>query len=69
MLIMALAFIAFFGLVTAAVLQFADTVELQQSHEQSATNAHADAEGGMLFAARAAQAQGSCAQPSAGTSP
>ncbi len=59
-LIMALAFIAFFGLVTAALLQLADTVELQQSHGQSAANANAAAEGGMFFAAEAAAQQGSC---------
>ena len=57
---MALAFIAFFGLVTAALLQLADTVELQQSHGQSAANANAAAEGGMFFAAEAAAQQGSC---------
>ena len=66
-LIMALAFIAFFGLVTTAVLQFADTVELQQAQSQAATASHANAEGGMLLAARAAQALGSCALPSAGS--
>jgi hypothetical protein len=62
-LIMALVFIAFFGLITAAVLQLADTVELQQSHGQSAANAGAGAEGGMLFAAEAASQQGSCSAP------
>jgi Tfp pilus assembly protein PilX len=56
-LIMALAFIAFFGLVTTAVLQFADTVQIQQSNVQSGAKAHADAEGGMLFAAEAASQQ------------
>jgi hypothetical protein len=59
-LILALAFVAFFGLVTAAVLQLADAVEIQQSHGQSAANANAGAEGGMLFAAEAAIQQGSC---------
>ena len=62
-LIMALAFIAFFGLITAAVLQLADTVELQQSHGQSAASAGASAEGGMLFAAEAASQLGSCSAP------
>jgi hypothetical protein len=66
-LILALAFIAFFGLLTAAVLQLADTVELQQSHSQAATTADADTEGGMLLAAQAAQAQGSCRVPSTGS--
>jgi hypothetical protein len=64
---MALAFIAFFGLVTTAVLQFADTVELQQVQSQAQTASHANAEGAMLLAAQAAQAQGSCALPSAGS--
>ena len=59
-LIMALAFIVFFGLVTTAVLQLADTVELQQSHSQASANANANADGGMLFAAQAAQEQGGC---------
>jgi len=59
-LIMALAFIVFFGLVTTAVLQLADTVELQQSHSQASANADANADGGMLFAAQAAQEQGGC---------
>ncbi len=67
MLILALAFIAFFGLVTAAVLQFADAVELQQSHSSAATTADSDAEGGMLLAAQAARAAGSCQVPSAGS--
>jgi hypothetical protein len=63
-LIMALAFIAFFGLVTTAVLQFADTVELQQSHAQATSELHAEAEGGMFLAAEAAAQKGSCALPS-----
>ncbi len=62
-LIMALAFIAFFGLITAAVLQLADTVELQQSVGQSTANDNAGAEGGMFFAAEAALQQGSCVAP------
>ena len=56
-LIMALAFLVFFGLVTTAVLQLADTVELQQSHTEAAATSTADIEGGMLFAAQAAQAK------------
>ena len=59
-LIMALAFIVFFGLVTTAVLQLADTVELHQSHSQAGATADANADGGMLFAAQAAQEQGGC---------
>jgi len=59
-LIMALAFIVFFGLVTTAVLQLADTVELQQSHSQANAISNADSEGGMLLAAQAAQEQGGC---------
>jgi hypothetical protein len=59
-LIMALAFILFFGLVTAAVLQLADTVEVQQAQNRAGVTAHANAEGGMLFAAQAAQDQGGC---------
>jgi hypothetical protein len=62
-LIMALAFILFFGLVTTAVLQLADAVELQQSHSQAGATANANAEGGMLFAAQAAQEQGGCVVP------
>jgi hypothetical protein len=65
-LILALAFVAFFGLVTTAVLQFADAVQLQQSHEQSAAIQHADAEGGMLFATEADLQLGAC--PSGPTS-
>jgi len=57
-LIMALAFVAFFALVTTAVLQFADAVELQQVHTQSAAGSHAEAEGGMLLAAQAAEQSG-----------
>lgn len=57
-LILALAFIAFFGLVTTAVLEFGDTVELQQSRSQAATASDADTEGGMLLAADAASAEG-----------
>ena len=67
MLILALAFIAFFGLVTAAVLQFADAVELQQSHEQSATNEHADTEGAVLFAAAADLQLKDCPNPGVST--
>ena len=52
-LIMALAFIAFFGLVTTAVLQFADGVELQQSRTRSSATTNADANSGILFAAEA----------------
>ena len=59
-LIMALAFIAFFGLVTASLLQLADTVQIQQSHGRSAANANAATEGGAFFAAEAAAKQGSC---------
>jgi len=66
-LILALAFIAFFGLVTAAVLQFADAVELQQSHEQSATNEHADTEGAVLFAAAADLQLKDCPNPGVST--
>jgi len=57
---MALAFIIFFGLVTTAVLQFADAVEFEQSHAHSTTASDASAEGGMLFAAQAAEEQGGC---------
>jgi hypothetical protein len=60
-LIMALAFIVFFGLVTTAVLQLADTVELQQSHTQSTTDTNADAEGGMFLATQAANQAGGTA--------
>ena len=66
-LILALAFIAFFGLVTTAVLQFADTVELQQAQSQATTASHANTEGAMLLAAQAAHAQGSCAAGSTGS--
>jgi len=66
-LIMALAFIVFFGLVTTAVLQLADAVELQQSHSQTGSTANANAEGGMLFAAQAAQEQGGCVPTASGS--
>jgi hypothetical protein len=66
-LIMALAFIVFFGLVTTAVLQLADAVELQQSHSQAGATANANAEGGMLFAAQAAQEQGGCVLTTSGS--
>jgi Tfp pilus assembly protein PilX len=59
-LIMALAFIAFFGLITAAVLQLAGTVELQQSQTHSSAAAHADADAGILFAAEALTQTGTC---------
>ncbi len=48
---MALAFIAFFGVITTAVLGFADTVELQQRSTLKTADQHAAAEGGALFAA------------------
>lgn len=66
-LIMALAFIAFFGLLTTAVLQFADTVEVQQSHSQSSSAANAAAEGGMMLALEAAGEQGGCVVGSTGS--
>ena len=66
-LIMALAFIVFFGLVTTAVLQLADTVELHQSHSQAGATADANADGGMLFAAQAAQEQGGCVRNTHGS--
>jgi hypothetical protein len=57
-LIMALAFVVFFALVTTAVLQLADAVELRQAHTQSATSSDAAAEGGMFLAAQAAEQAG-----------
>jgi hypothetical protein len=66
-LIMALAFIVFFGLVTTAVLQLADAVEVQQSHSQAGATADANADGGMLFAAQAAQERGGCVPATSGS--
>jgi Tfp pilus assembly protein PilX len=66
-LIMALAFIVFFGLVTTAVLQLADTVELQQSRSQADATSNADINGAMLFAAQAAKELGGCVVGASGS--
>jgi hypothetical protein len=49
-LIMALAVIAFFGLVTTAMLQFTGTVELEQANASSIAAGDAASEGAALFA-------------------
>ena len=50
-LIMALAFIAFFGVVIAAVLSYADSIELQETHAAAAVAKDAPVEGSALFGA------------------
>jgi hypothetical protein len=50
-LIMALAFIAFFGVVIAAVLSYADSIDLQETHAAAAVATNAPVEGSALFAA------------------
>jgi hypothetical protein len=50
-LILALAFIAFFGLVVVAVLRFADATGLQHVHTEATASSDSSAEGGAAYAA------------------
>jgi hypothetical protein len=55
---MALIFIAFFGLVTEAILHIADAVELQQGRVEAAASADAEITGAALLAVRTVQETG-----------
>ena len=66
-LILALAVIAFFGLVTAAVLRLADTVSTQQSQAEATALQDANLEGAMYFAAEAGAEQPTCRPGQTGT--
>jgi hypothetical protein len=50
-LVMALAFIAFFGMLTAAVLAYADATDLQKAHIERSSMRNSLAEGGAAWAA------------------
>ena len=66
-LILALVFIAFFGIVTAATLQFADGTFLQHVHTEATAASDANTEGGAAFAIGDTAANSGCSKGATGT--